>query len=138
MNKDLKPGYSHTFTVNVDDELTVPSLLPRSPIFSGMPRVLATGYFVGLVEWACMEALEPYLQPGEGSVGTMVNITHTSPTPLGMEVTIEVRCVDVEGRKTVWEFTARDEKDPIGKGRHERFTVNWEKFEKSLEEKKGK
>ena len=135
MKDELKPGYSHTFTVTVDDGMTVPSLLPRSPIFAGMPGVLASGYLVALIEWACMEALEPYLEKGEGSVGTMINVTHTSPTLPGMDVTIDVQCVAVDGRRTVWEFQARDEKDPIGEGRHERFTVRWEKFNKGLEEK---
>lgn len=135
MKDNLKPGYSHTFTVTVGEEHTVPALLPQSPIFSKMPKVLATGYFVGLIEWACMEALEPFLEPGEGSVGTMINVTHTSPTLPGMVVTINVRCLEADGRKTVWEVEARDDKDPIGRGTHGRFTVRWDRFEKGLEEK---
>lgn len=138
MEKTLKPGHSHTFRVTVGQELTVPALLPQSPIFSSMPRVLATGYFVGLIEWACMEAMEPFMVPGEGSVGTMINVTHTSPTLPGMEVTIKVTCAAVEGRKTLWEVEARDEKDSIGRGKHERFTVSWDRFEKSLNEKAAK
>ncbi|MCJ7498883.1 thioesterase, partial [bacterium] len=92
MKETLKPGHSHSLTITVGEEHTVPALLPGSPIFSTMPRVLATGYYVGLIEWACMEALEPFLDPGEGSVGTMINVTHTSPTLPGMKVTIEVTC----------------------------------------------
>ncbi len=135
MKETLKPGYRHTFTFTVTGEQTVPALLPQSPIFSKMPRVLATGYYVGLIEWACMEALEPFLEEGEGSVGTMINVTHTSPTLPGMKVTIEVTCASVEGRRTLWEVEAKDEKDPIGRGNHERFTVRWDRFEKGLEEK---
>ena len=137
MKESLKPGHSHTFTFTVSEEQTVPVLLPQSPIFSKMPSVLATGYYVGLIEWACMEALEPFLEPGEGSVGTMINVTHTSPTLPGMKVTIEVTCVTVDGRRTLWEVQAMDEKDPIGRGKHERFTVRWDRFEKGLAEKKG-
>ena len=138
MEGSLKPGHKHTFTINIGDEQTVPALFPQSPIFSKMPKVLATGYFVGIIEWACMEALEPFLDPGEGSVGTMINVTHTSPTLPGMKVTIEVTCVAVDGRKTLWEVEARDEKDPIGSGKHERFTVRWDRFNKGLEEKAAK
>ena len=138
MKESLKPGHRHTFTITVGEEQTVPALLPQSPIFSKMPKVLATGYYVGLIEWACMEALQPFLEPGEGSVGTMINVTHTSPTLPGMEVTIEVMCAAVDGRKTLWEVEARDEKDPIGRGTHERFTVKWDRFEKGLEEKATK
>lgn len=135
MNENLKPGHRHTFSIIVTEDLTVPALLPQSPIFSEMPRVLATGYFVGLIEWACMEALQPFLGKDEGSVGTMISVTHTSPTPPGMELYIDVTCTAVDGRRTVWEVEARDEKDPVGRGTHERFTVSWERFEKSLEEK---
>lgn len=138
MKENLKTGHSHTFTINVSQDLTVPYLLPQSSIFSKMPQVLATGYFIGLIEWACMEAMEPFLEPGEGTVGTMINVTHTSPTLPGMEVTIHVTCVAVDGRRTLWEVEARDDKDPIGKGQHERFTVKWEKFVKGLEEKRKK
>jgi len=136
MKETLKPGHRHSFTFKVGPEQTVPALLPQSAIFSAMPKVLATGFYVGLIEWACMEALDPFLEPGEGSVGTMINVTHTSPTPPGMEVTLEVTCVAVDGRKTLWEVEARDEKDSIGRGKHERFTVRWDRFEKGLEEKK--
>lgn len=138
MKKALEPGHRHSFTFKVGPEQTVPALLPQSPIFSGMPRVLATGFYVGLIEWACMEALDPFLEAGEGSVGTMINVTHTSPTLPGMEVAIDVTCVAVDGRRTVWEVEARDEKDPIGRGTHERFTVKWERFKKGLEEKASK
>jgi fluoroacetyl-CoA thioesterase len=136
MKENLKPGHHHTFSITVTEELTVPALLPQSPIFSKMPRVLATGFYVGLIEWACMEALQPFLEEGEGSVGTMIDVTHISPTLPGMEVTIDVTCIAVDGRKTLWEIKARDGKDPIGSGSHERFTVTWDRFEKGLEEKK--
>ena len=138
MKETLKPGHRHSFTFKVGPEQTVPALLPQSPIFSKMPKVLATGYYVGLIEWACMEALQPFLEPGDGSVGTMINVTHTSPTLPGMEVTVDVLCVEVDGRRTVWEVEARDEKDPIGRGTHERFTVKWDRFNKGLEEKASK
>ena len=62
MKSTLKPGHKHSFTFTVDEGQTVPALLPQSPIFSGMPRVLATGFYVGLIEWACMEALEASFQ----------------------------------------------------------------------------
>jgi fluoroacetyl-CoA thioesterase len=138
MKEDLIPGHRHTFAITVTEELTVPALLPQSPIFSKMPGVLATGYYVGLIEWACMEALQPFLEPGEGSVGTMINVTHSSPTLPGMKLTIDVTCSAVDGRRTVWEVEARDEKDPVGRGTHERFTVKWDRFNKGLEEKAKK
>jgi fluoroacetyl-CoA thioesterase len=68
----------------------------------------------------------------------MINVTHTAPTLPGMEVTIQVTCLAVDGKRTLWEIEARDEKDPIGRGKHERFSVKWSRFEGMLEEKKSR
>jgi fluoroacetyl-CoA thioesterase len=133
----LEPGLTHTFRFTVTEEQTVPNLFPGSEVFGKMPAVLATGYFVGLCEWACMEAMAPFQAEGDGSVGTMINVTHTAPTLPGMEVTIQVICLTVDGKRTLWEIEARDEKDPIGRGKHERFSVKWDRFHKMLEEKKS-
>jgi fluoroacetyl-CoA thioesterase len=137
MKEELKPGHIHTFNFAVGENQTVPALFPESKIFSEMPRVLATGFFVGLCEWACMDAMAPFIDEDEGSVGTMINVTHTAPTPPGMEVEIIVKCTAVDGKRTFWEIEANDEKGPIGRGKHERFTVNWDRFNSMLEEKKS-
>ena len=60
-----------------------PHLYPEAKAFQEMPKVFATGYMVGLMEWACIEAMAPHMEPGEGSVGTLVNVTHTAATPPG-------------------------------------------------------
>jgi fluoroacetyl-CoA thioesterase len=93
-----------------------------------MPEVFATGYMIGFMEWACMEALAPYLEEGERTVGTMVNITHEAATPAGMEVSATVRLAAIDGKKTLWEIVARDEVDVIGRGTHERFVIDYGKF----------
>lgn len=136
MTAKLEPGLEHNFEFTVSDKQTVPNLFPESDIFSGMPGVLATGFFVGLCEWACMDAMAPFLDEGEGSVGTMIKVTHTAPTPPGMKVDIRVKCTAVDGKRTFWEIEANDEKGPIGRGKHERFNVRWDKFEAMLAEKK--
>ena len=115
----------------------MPYLYPESKAFQEMPKVFATGFMVGLMEWACIEAMAPHLDPGEGSVGTLINVTHTAATPPGMEVTVQVRCIGVEGRRTVWEIEAKDEVEAIGKGTHERFSVDFAKFNARLAKKTG-
>ena len=75
-----------------------------------------------------MEALAPYMEEGEGTVGTMISVTHEAATPAGMEVSATVRLTGIEGKKTVWEIVARDEVEVIGRGTHERFALNSEKF----------
>lgn len=128
MKATLAVGLEHTLSYRVPEEKTVPHLYPEASPFRTMPRVFATGFLVGFVEWACMEALAPHLDEGEGTVGTLISITHEAATPPGMEVTARVRLVAVDGKRTVWEIEARDEIEVIGRGTHERFTINREKF----------
>ena len=128
MKDTLKPGLEHTFSFVVSKEKTVPYVYPESDLFREMPEVFATAFMVGFMEWACMEALRPYLEDGERTLGTMIKVTHQAATPVGMKVTAHVKCVEVEGKRTLWEVEASDDVEIIGKGTHERFTVNNDKF----------
>lgn len=128
MKDTLKAGIEKTFSMHVTNEKTVPFVYPESDLFQQMPPVFATAFMVGFMEWACMEALRPYLEEGECTLGTMINVTHQAATPPGMTVTAHVTCIDVDGKRTAWEVEVRDEIEIIGKGTHERFTVNREKF----------
>ena len=132
MKDTLRPGMEYTLRFRVPESKTVPHLYPESALFREMPAVFATGFMVGFLEWACMEALAPHLDAGERSVGTLINVTHEAATPPGMEVEARVRCVAVEGRKTRWEVEARDEVEVIGRGTHERFVIDMEKFTNRL------
>lgn len=138
MKDGLKPGLEHSLQLVVSREKTVPQLYPESDCFRGMPEVFATGFMVGFMEWACMEALKPFLEADEQTVGTLINVTHEAATPIGMEVSATVRCLEVDGKRTVWEIVARDEVDVIGRGTHERFLINSEKFIQRLNAKASK
>ncbi len=61
MKETFRPGLTHTLKFTVPEEKTVPHLFPESPGFAAMPKVLATGYMVGLFEWACIELMAPHL-----------------------------------------------------------------------------
>ena len=138
MKDGLKAGLEHTLQFTVTGAKTVPQLYPESDCFRSMPEVFATGFMVGFMEWACMEALKPFLEGDEQTVGTMINVTHEAATPVGMEVSATVRCLEVDGKRTVWEIVARDEIDVIGRGTHERFLINSEKFIQRLNAKASK
>src|SRR5262245_26772993 len=114
------PGTTHMQTLRVDDTLIVPAVSGHFTGFSDMPPVFATAFMVGFIEWACIEAIRPYLEPGEHTVGTHVNVSHTAATPVGMNVTAFVELVAVEGRKLTFRVTCRDEAGGIGEGTHER------------------
>jgi fluoroacetyl-CoA thioesterase len=120
----------------VPETKTVPYLYPESPEFQQMPRVLATGFMVGLFEWACIQALNPHLDwPREQTVGISVNLSHTAATPPGLVVTVRGRLEKVEGRKLTFFLEADDGADLISQGYHERFVIDAAKFTAKVEAK---
>jgi len=129
MKDSLKPGIEYQLVYRVPESKTVPYLYPEAQEFQVMPRVFATGFMVGLMEWACLLAILPHLDwPAEQSVGTHVNLSHSAATPPGLEVRAKVKLVQVEGRRLVFEIEANDGVDVICKGTHERFLINAAKF----------
>jgi len=94
-----------------------------------MPRVFATGFMVGLFEWACIQAINPYIDwPREQTVGVAIDVTHVAATPPGLTVTIKGKLEKVEGRKLTFSLTADDGIDKISEGSHERFVIDAAKF----------
>jgi len=138
MKESLKPGirYVHRFVVPLSK--TVPALYPESEEFLVMPEVFATGFMVGLLEWACVKAINPHLDwPREQTVGTHIDVSHEAATPPGLEVTATVELVAVDGKKLVFSVEAHDGVDTISRGRHERFVINKERFDAKVGGKKS-
>ncbi|BDG01140.1 thioesterase family protein [Anaeromyxobacter oryzae] len=135
MKPSLVAGIAHHFRYRVPDDKTVPHVYPESPLFRDMPEVFATAYMVGALEWACMEAMQPHLDPGEQSVGTGVWVTHTAATPPGLMVTVDVTVLKVEGRKVTFSVKLHDDVEAIGEGTHERVVLDGERFRKKAREK---
>ncbi len=129
MKDSLQPGLTFEFRFTVPENKTVPYLYPESPEFQEMPRVLATGYMVGLFEWACIQALNPHLDwPREQTVGIHVDLSHTAATPPGLTITVRGMLEKVEGRKLTFSLTADDGVDAISQGHHVRFVIDALKF----------
>lgn len=128
MKAGLQPGARAVFRHTVGKEHSVPALYPESALFQKMPAVLATGYLVGLMEWACVEQLAPFYEDGEGSLGTHVDVSHVSPTPPGLTVTVETEVTGMDGKFVWFSVRAHDGVDMIGEGRHQRAVVKWDRF----------
>jgi len=125
----LKPGLTFDFSFPISEEKTVPHIYPESPEFQLMPRVFATGFMVGLFEWACIQAINPYIDwPREQTVGVAIDVTHVAATPPGLTVTIKGKLEKVEGRKLTFSLEADDGIDKISEGSHERFVIDAAKF----------
>jgi fluoroacetyl-CoA thioesterase len=136
MKQTLEPGIEYDFGFSVPDTKTVPALYPEAPEFQEMPQVFATGFLVGLLEWACIKAINPYLDwPEEQSVGTHIDVSHSAATPPGLRVTVKVKLMTVEGRRLVFEVAAHDGVDLISKGTHERFVIDRARFSEKVRRK---
>ncbi|HXX05049.1 MAG TPA: thioesterase family protein [Xanthobacteraceae bacterium] len=138
MKATLRPGLTHRLTYKVSEDKTVPYTYPESAIIAGMPKVFATGFMIVLMEWVCTELIAQHLEPGEGSVGVHVDVSHLAATPPGMTVTAEAECIEVAGPRLAFRVRAHDGIDLIGEGRHERFVVNWDKFNARVADKAAK
>ena len=103
-----------------------------------MPEVFATGFMVGLMEWTCIQLLEPHLDEGEGSLGTHIDVSHKAATPVGFTVTVEAECIEVRGPRLRFKLVAHDGVDEIGAGTHERFIVVWDRFNRGVDAKRAK
>lgn len=108
-----------------------------SAVGSGLVPVFATPYMIALMENSAVNAVTPHLEEGQGTVGTRLNVSHDAATPIGMKVWAECTLKEVDGKRLVFDVTAYDEAGPIGKGSHERFIINVEKFLAKCEAKKN-
>jgi fluoroacetyl-CoA thioesterase len=138
MKPTLTAGVTHRFVYEVPQSKTVPHLYPEVPEFRAMPQVFATGYMVGLMEWTCMQLMAPHLDPGEGSLGVHIDVSHTAATPPGLKVTVDAEVVAVDGPRVTLKVKAHDGIDPIGEGTHQRFVVAWDKFNARVAKKAQK
>ena len=116
-------------------ETVVTEEMLASNVGSGLVKVYATAMMIALIEKAAVYSVEPYLEPGQGTVGTLVNVTHCSATPLGMKVHADTELVEVDRRRLVFKVAAYDERGLIGEGMHERFIIDNAKFQAKADSK---
>ena len=111
-------------------EQIVTNELTAAAVGSGLLPVFGTPYMIGLMENAAQNALSVFLDEGQGSVGTHLDIKHTAPTPVGMKVFVEaeITAVSENGKMIDFALKAWDEKGPIGEGTHTRAIINNERF----------
>ena len=127
----ITPGLEGTAQLVVGDEHTAPR------IGSGKVRVLATPVMINLIEAAALAAVEHLLPEGYQSLGTHLDVHHVAATPVGMRVRATAEVVKSENRTVYFRVEARDEKDLIGHGTHERVVVNVAKFDQRVQRKVG-
>lgn len=125
----LEPGLTGVTEILVGTRDTAPH------VGSGKIKVLATPVMVSLMEEAALNAVEGLLPVGHQTVGIRLDITHTAATPVGMRVTARAELTKVEGRRLTFHVSAKDEKELIGEGVHERIIVNVARFDERTQQK---
>jgi fluoroacetyl-CoA thioesterase len=125
----LRPGLRGEAALLVGEEHTAPR------VGSGAVHVLATPVMINLMEAAALAAVEALLPPGHQSLGTVLNVRHIAATPVGMRVRASATVQRIEGRTVAFAVEARDERELIGDGTHERVVVNVGKFDERVQRK---
>ncbi len=95
---------------------------------AGGVKVFGTPVMIGLMENAAWRLVQPELNPGETTVGTLVNVRHLAATPMGKTVTATAELIEIDGRRLVFRVTARDDKQLVGEGTHERSRILLDRF----------
>lgn len=119
-------------------EQTVTDELCADRIGSGLVKVFATPMMIALIERTCNESVTPLLDPGQGTVGTHIDVSHCAATPVGMRVWCDSELTEVDRRRLVFSVRAYDQCGLIGEGTHERFIIDSDRFQQKANEKKLK
>jgi predicted thioesterase len=129
--ENLKPGLKGTAELLVGEEHTAPR------VGSGRVHVLATPVMINVIEAAALAAVEHLLPAGHQSLGIHLDIRHFAATPIGMRVRATAELTAVDGRTLTFRIAARDEREPIGDGSHQRVVVNVARFDERVQKKLG-
>lgn len=109
-------------------EAVVTEALTAKAMGSGELPVYATPAMVTLVEETAWKSVAPALEPGQGTVGTKLDLAHLAATPLGRKVRCETELIGIDRRRLTFSAAVYDETGKIGEGTHERFIVDNERF----------
>lgn len=119
----LEVGITNTETTMVTHQNTAVAMK------SGTVSVFATPAMINLIEFTCAQSLQGKLEPGQTTVGTNLNISHDAPTPVGMQVCCTSELTEVDGRALTFTVEVIDEAGTVGRGTHQRFIVDEERFQ---------
>ena len=128
MKPSLQAGVSLTRKITIDRDRTIGFMGEDA-------RVYATPFMIRDMEMVCRDLIMQHADAGEDSVGIEVSIKHLAASLTGMTVEIVARVSAVEGRKVVFDVSAKDELDAIGAGMHARFVVDTAKTVERLKAK---
>ena len=110
------------------EELIVNEMNTAEALGSGSLAVFATPAMIALMEKTARLSVAPFLEDGQSTVGTLVNVKHLSASPVGMKITCRTELKEIDRRRLVFHVECSDEAGIIGEGEHERFIIDEAKF----------
>lgn len=122
METGIKNSLETVVTDNQTAEFFDKDLLP----------VLSTPHMIQLMEKTARLSVQPFLDKGQGTVGTEVNVKHLASTGVGKKVRCESELIKIDGKRLLFSVKAFNEQGLIGEGTHERCIINEEKFRQRL------
>lgn len=120
-------------------ELHIPTEAQHAVTFAGngMPAVVSTPSLVDFLERTARETIADCLEADERSVGTELDIRHLAPTPVGQTIHCRAQVIAVEDRKITFQIEARDAREVVMRGLHQRAVIRIESFSRRVQEKMG-
>src|ERR1700676_4035315 len=106
-----------------------------SELDSSLASVLSTPTMIAMMEQAAINAIKPFLDAGESSVGMSIEVSHTAATPPGHRARAEAEVTKVEGRRLEFAVRAFDDVEQIGSGTHRLAVIDAAKFNDRLKPK---
>lgn len=118
----LETGLTSTQSLRVTHEQTA------AAIGSGLLAVFATPAMVALMEKTASQSVEPFLQEGEATVGSAIDVRHLAATPEGQEVRCQCVLSGIDRRRLIFDISVFDAGGLVGTAVHERFIVDAARF----------
>jgi len=135
MKPTLHQGLTAQASTIVTEAMTAPSHAAQFPVFWRAPAALSTLDLLGFVEQACADLIAEHLEGNEFSVGVDVQLTHTTPSPVGALLTADLQVIQVEPRSVLIAVTVSDPESVVSIGQHRRAVLDRDRFAQKLAEK---
>lgn len=104
---------------------------------SGLAQVLSTPMLAAWMENAALLAVQPVLEEGRSTVGTLLELKHLAASPVGMEVRVVATLTEIDRRCLTFEIEAFDKKEKVAEARHQRFIIDAQAFQAKADAKLG-
>lgn len=126
---EIKPGLMFEQTITITPEMSA------IKVGSGLVDVFATPSMIALIEQTCSQAIMPYLEQGEVSVGIDINCKHVAASKIGAKVKCATRILQVVKNKINFTAVVTDNGKIVGIANHTRCIVDKQRFLNGLNKK---